>query len=54
MILAMETRNTNYWAKKWRKIHWALAAGGRVVTNMAIASLDRLQAQSIWEMSEYS
>jgi hypothetical protein len=52
MIPAVGTQKPESYAKKWRKIHWALdAVGGRVVTIMAIASLDLLQAQSIWEMS---
>jgi len=38
--------------EKRRNIHRALDAGwGRVVTIVAIVSLDWFQAQSIWEMS---
>jgi hypothetical protein len=52
MILPVKT---DPWTKRWRKIHRALdAGGGRVVTIVAIVSLNRLQAQSIWEMSGYA
>jgi hypothetical protein len=27
MIPAVESQKTDSWAKKWRRIHWALAAG---------------------------
>lgn len=50
MIPAMETKEPGPSGKKRRQIHCALDAGG-VVTIVAIASLDRLQARSIWQMS---
>jgi hypothetical protein len=54
MISAVGTQKPEPCAKKWRIIHCALDAGGgtRVATIVAFASLDRLQAQSIWEMSD--
>ena len=52
MIPAAETQKPESNAKKWRKTHYALDAGeGRVVTIVARPSLDRFQAQPIWEMS---
>jgi hypothetical protein len=56
MIPATRTKKPGRPGEKWRKIHRALDAGEgrRVVTIAAIASLDRLQAQSLWEMSEKS
>ena len=33
------------------EIHAALASGGRIVKLGSIPSLDRFQAQAIWEMS---
>ena len=38
-------------ATKTTEIHAALASGGRIVTLGSIPSLDRFQAQAIWEMS---
>lgn len=41
-------------ARKWRKIHYALDAGqGRVATIVPSPSLDRFEAQPVWEMSLY-
>ena len=40
-------------ATKTTEIHAALASGGRIVTLGSIPSLDRFQAQAIWEMSVY-
>ena len=39
-------------ATKTTEIHAALASGGRIVTLGSIPSLDRFQAQAIWEMSD--
>lgn len=51
MIPAMETTEQG----EWSEIHWALEAGGRrVVTIVAIASLNRFLARPIWEMSATS
>ena len=41
-------------ATKTTEIHAALASGGRIVTLGSIPSLDRFQAQAIWEMSDQS
>ena len=37
--------------KKTTEIHAALASGGRIVKMGSVPSLDRFQAQAIWEMS---
>jgi len=31
MAPAVETQKPEPWARKWRKIHWALAAGGALL-----------------------
>ena len=52
MIPAVATEKPESYAKKWRKIHYALdAGGGRVATIVASPSLGRFQTQPIWEMS---
>jgi len=38
--------------KKTTEIHAALASGGRIVKMGSVPSLDRFQAQAIWEMSD--
>ena len=52
MAQAVEIQKLEPWAKIMEKNSLGASRGGRrVATITATASLDRLQAQSIWEMS---
>ena len=53
MIPPLGTQKPESYAKKWGKIPYALDWGGGVATIGARPSLDRFQAQPIWEMSVY-